>query len=303
MLKIIGSVALNHHLGYEYRPSRDIDIIGSMDHINTFIKYVCSHNSTFIRHSDFSKKDKIVYFLDNGMIVEAEIAENDNSGARFIAIDSMVSGNDIHASMEGLYALKMSHRYLKNSPAFLKTMDDIHEIRYFTNKTVIGEEWKEWFTDREKLTYNYGHPKLNVTRGEFFNDDGINYVYDHDSIHEAVALNYTPAYKKFLVDEVKVSRELFDKLPYFDQMAAVIEESMVLAIERSLVPFNFKNDPCDAYRMALSKVCTSITSGWFREFAWENYYTADQWADQPYDEWFKKALANGEIRPYVKKEK
>ena len=23
--------------------------------------------------------------------------------------------------------------------------------------------------------------------------------------------------------------------------------------------------------MALMKVCTSITSGWFREYAWENY--------------------------------
>ena len=24
--------------------------------------------------------------------------------------------------------------------------------------------------------------------------------------------------------------------------------------------------------MALEKVCTSITSGWFREYAWENYH-------------------------------
>jgi hypothetical protein len=75
---------------------------------------------------------------------------------------------------------------------------------------------------------------------------------------------------------------------------------MVLAIERSLVPHPGKKTPEQAYLMALEKVCTSITSGWFREFAWENYEIASEYtkfADYMFAE-FQEALARGEILPY-----
>ena len=54
---------------------------------------------------------------------------------------------------------------------------------------------------------------------------------------------------------------------------------MVLTIERSLVPYPGKKTPEQAYLMALEKVCTSITSGWFREFVWENYEIASEFAN------------------------
>jgi len=305
MFKIIGSHALIHHFGSKvrYKEPLDIDIIASQEMADAFVLKVCNDSETAIKIVNQKETNKVIYFLENEMIIEAEIAKDGNLAEQFLTLEESLGNTSVFASIGGLYALKMSHRYLKNSPAFLKTMEDIHILRQVHPKEV-SHYYLPWFKAREKATYDYGHPKLNVTRGEFFNDDGINYVYDHDSIHEAVALNYTPAYKKFLVDEVKVSRELFEfeNLPYFDQLAAVIEESMVLAIERSLVPFNFKPEPKKAYLMALSKVCTSITSGWFREFAWENYYPAAAAVNEfPYDEWFKDALNKNKIRPYVKK--
>jgi hypothetical protein len=45
-----------------------------------------------------------------------------------------------------------------------------------------------------------------------------------------------------------------------------------LAVERSLIhndnPHEIEHN---VWKYSLQKVCTSITSGWFREFAWENY--------------------------------
>ncbi|WP_457832940.1 DUF7275 domain-containing protein, partial [Staphylococcus aureus] len=42
--------------------------------------------------------------------------------------------------------------------------------------------------------------------------------------------------------------------------------------ERHQIPNNFNPDPTGSFMYALEKVCTSITSGWFREYAWENYH-------------------------------
>jgi hypothetical protein len=85
-----------------------------------------------------------------------------------------------------------------------------------------------------------------------------------------------PAYEYFKPDDsqVMVSKEMWNDLPLNLKLCAVIEESMVLAIERSLIPFPNSLTVDQAYEKALVKVCTSITSGWFREFAWENYYIA-----------------------------
>jgi hypothetical protein len=57
--------------------------------------------------------------------------------------------------------------------------------------------------------------------------------------------------------------------------------------------------------MALEKVCTSITSGYFREFAWETYHDSinvfnsdSKYSD--YDLKFLKALGENKIK-YFKK--
>jgi hypothetical protein len=61
-------------------------------------------------------------------------------------------------------------------------------------------------------------------------------------------------------------------MPMPVRLHAVLEESLVLAAERSQLAFpDAQIDPEWSFTMALTKVCTSITSGVFREFAWNNY--------------------------------
>lgn len=178
-------------------------------------------------------------------------------------------GKDAYATPEILLAMKMAHRFKKNTANFIKTMKHIHTLR--DCGIVMGPEHIEIFKKREQESLNYGHPKLNVNKGDFFKDDI--YTYDHDTIHEAIAVGDKPAYRSYMVDgaEVMTSKEKFFGCDRETQLLGVYEESCVLALERCLIPFPGKVHPARAFTMALEKVCTSITSGWFREFAWENY--------------------------------
>lgn len=302
MLRIHGSHALKQYIQLDREPV-DIDVIATMEHFDAFVKWVEAKYNT-CRMSVLPTSDRhMVAKFANGMIVDGEIAHEGQSGHDLLLLEEKLNPGSMFVSLYGMYALKMSHRYLKNSPHFLKTMNDIHAMRHHRSialryNTEIPTEYRDWFVKREKETYTYAHPKLNVKSKQFFSGDAVNYVYDHDSIHRAIALEDRPAYTRFLVDEVKVSRDLWNELPYLHKIHAVAEESMVLAIERSLVPFPGKKKPHRAYLMALEKVCTSITSGWFREFAWEHYQDATTFAAESFFERFQEALARGEILPY-----
>jgi hypothetical protein len=200
------------------------------------------------------------------------------------------------------YTLKRSHRFLRNSPHFEKTWKDIQDLRKVGAK--IPPELSEWFIDREKETYYYNHPSLNKSKEEFFDTKGVEYIYDHDSIHEAVAIDNEPAYKSFLVGEVKTCKKLFEQQSLDTKLNAVLEEAMVLAIERSLIHIG---DPevkeREVWRYSLMKVCTSITSGWFREFAWEHYgLCCKLYYSRVQGFWYKfqTALNDGKILPHKK---
>jgi hypothetical protein len=173
-----------------------------------------------------------------------------------------------------IFTLKKSHRFLKNSPHFLKTMRDYKYLRDVMNCSV-PECLKDWLKIRAKSTYNYPHPKLDVTKNDFFKDQ---YKYDHDSIHISMSQliingQKTPAYTLYKDDqsEVKCNKALFDALPELHKLYGVLEEAYVLAIERSQVPFPGAWSPRKSFIFALGKVASSISSGWFREFAWDNY--------------------------------
>jgi hypothetical protein len=205
--------------------------------------------------------------------------------------------------------LKVSHRYLRNSPSFEKTRSD---IRILNNSLCLPDfdcdkrnaPW--WFERRERETYDYGHPNLNVSKSDFFRSEGeLNYVYDHDSIHLSMARllspNGRPAYELYKSDsaEVMCDRAKWDDLPWSTKLRGVVEEAMVLAIERSLVPRPGVLTPKAAYEMALEKVASSITSGWFREFAWENLDAARGYlAGEPesYFDWFKSDVSSGLVK-------
>lgn len=201
-------------------------------------------------------------------------------------------------SLDLLFTIKKSHRYRKNSPHFWKNLSDYHLMKSVGCQ--VRASYNGFLKLREKETYTYSTPKLNVSKKEFFSDDGISYTYDHDSIHEAVKHLDRPAYTYFQKDGAEVA---CDKNKFFScsreiQLYSVIEESAVLAIERSLIPFPDRTTPERSWRVAFSKVCTSISSGWWREFAYENAMDCLKLYPQDYWDKFKKGLATGVVKSF-----
>ena len=198
-----------------------------------------------------------------------------------------------------LFTLKASHKYLKNSPHFWKTVADYHIMKRLG--ATIRPEYQEFFKLREKETYTYAHPKLNVSKDAFFQDDGILYIWDHDDIHKSVARGEHPAYTYYMKDGAQVAcdKNKFFSLPQEIRLNGVVEEAAVLAIERSLVPHPGVMTPEQAWKFALAKVCSSITSGWFREFGYENLPDIIKMYPAGYWEKFQEDAKSGAVKPFT----
>lgn len=212
--------------------------------------------------------------------------------------DTVESPFGLVPNLDMLFTIKSSHKFLKNSPHFWKNLSDYHLMKMIGAQ--VRPEYDTFLKLREKETYTYSHPKLNTTKGAFFSEDNVGYVYDHDSIHESVKHLDRPAYAYFQKDgaEVACDKNKFLACAREIQLYSVVEESAVLAIERSLVPFPNRMSHEKAWRLAFSKVCTSISSGWWRSFAYEN--AMDCLKLYPTDYWnkFQSGLEAGTIKPY-----
>jgi len=310
---LIGSGALNlqlHERGLNdmRRAPRDYDIVC------TYEQFEELHKEIGFVHVEPMLKGKKIHAVDKERRHwEFELAWDDSTAAELMRL---VDGDPLTIrcpiSMGGvlrvygvpsvhvLYALKMSHRYLKDSPHFAKTMKDIRLLRELG--AVIQERYIGWFKRREDETYWYKHPNLNQKKDGFFNpNEGVKYVYDHDSIHKAVAHPLPPAYTLYMQEgaEVSCDKQKFFSLPEEERLRGVIEEAYVLALERSQIPHGHKGVPPDwSFTTALRKVCSSITSGWFREYAWEHYEKAMETYDKNYVDRLKRGIETGIVKPY-----
>lgn len=312
----IGSTALRRHGISIDRPRLDQDLICTAETFIKWVKQCCADGGQRIikvepmRNGD-KMYAKVVNSEEKVFVYEAELAWPDSLSEQLIDLlrtDATTQVDDydgievLTPSLDVLYMLKMSHRYLKNSPHFMKTMNDIHMLR--ARGCEIPKAYMKWYKARIKATYYYAHPKLNVQKKDFFADDNIDYKYDHDSIHEAVKHLECPAYDKFKPAEAEVltSKAMFFDMPLTWQLLATLEESYVLSLERAIIPFDLKTPEqrLNAFKTALMKVCTSITSGWFREFSWEHYHTVMAMYDQEYVERFYRAVDAGKVKLFEK---
>lgn len=302
---VIGSKALEAFNIPIPRKPGDLDVICTLDEYNQEVRTLKNVGALAFAKPLSGKKFHIR--TKEGWNVEAEIAWEGSTGAKLIEI---VLENGLHlpyeeqdgcyfASPEVVLTLKMSHRYLKNNPHFLKTMNDIRLLRGLGYS--VPECLKDWLVEREKETYDYSHPSLMKRKQDFF-DASVNYVWQHDDLHTALKFFELPAYTYFSGGEVWSDMSKFFELPEEVRLHAVLEEALVLACERSQLAFPDKNiDRKKSFDVALEKVCTSITSGKFREYAYENYYKVQELYEQKgkdYVERAKEAIEHGRVRPF-----
>lgn len=170
------------------------------------------------------------------------------------------------ASLETLAEIKRSH--LHRTLGFGKHITHYHR---HLRKHLVGDDWKI----RQALTIkDYPEPGPNLKQSvEKFFDDAVTKKYDHDYLHTLFAVDGVPMYSKMQRDGSTVwcEKDLWDTFTHDEKLRTVMEETSVIATERFLVPSNWECFLPRAYNKSLEKVCTTLCSGWFRDFAIEHF--------------------------------
>lgn len=304
---------------YFYRKSEDTDVIGTKAEFFNVVK-ACNNirdiaikeDSAYVKFISAGELSIIDWqFTDTGSPMSLNNAklhdwmQKNHFSASFSETTNQVVflANDL-LRIRLYNALKSTHKYSFHK--FEQNRKDIIWLNDIFNRfdipVEIDEELSQIIAERTSITYKKT-PRLQNMKKENFFTSNVNYTYDHDTIHAAVKLLDRPAYTYYMQDaaEVNCDKTKFYEQPEIVRLYGVLEESYVLALERSVIPF--KSDPDKAFKMALQKVCTSITGGWFREYAWQNYDKVLELYHKSYVDKFNAALSKGEILPFKSKMK
>jgi hypothetical protein len=177
---------------------------------------------------------------------------------------------------------------------FHKHIRDYHALR--NRDEPWDSDWVKRRAEQVKTLKAAIDKKISLKKNSssFFGQSAskIKPLFVHDELHRVIAEPKAPAYSLFQTQEVYCDRNMFDALPLEERIRAVVEESQVLAVERILAPFYLQGNwfnlheryanPQFAFEWGLMRVCTTITSGWFRTFAIEHWPQAMAMNDNTY---------------------
>lgn len=300
---LIGSRALlfHSHAAKMHREPKDFDFIATEAEAHDWLKKFGIVPDEYVKNSD-GQVIKIIARNTGTTPVEFELVEARLSSKMLhdiVEADSETSHTDFGMipNMSALYSLKETHRYMK-SPYFWKTAQDVFNMRKLGCK--IEKKYNEFVKLREEETYkSVKYPKLDVSKKEFFDiKHGVSMVYEHDHLHEAVKHLDMPAYKFFMKDDSEVlsDKEKFFKCSRDIQLYSTLEECYVLSLERSQIPFPKVKTPFQSFKMALEKVCSTITSGWFRKHSWESIPFVLSMYNENYIQKFENAVNTSSLK-------
>jgi hypothetical protein len=139
-------------------------------------------------------------------------------------------------------------------------------------QTVTSDDYLQRRTTATMQMFQQGHPKLNQTVEKFF-DDAVTKKYSHDWLHELYAHHDKPLYTRLQTNPELAwcEKDKWDSFSFDDKIKCVQEEAYVIATERFLVPSGWDYPERLAYFNAVKKICTTLCSGWFRDFAIDNH--------------------------------
>lgn len=184
--------------------------------------------------------------------------------------DWIPEGTNRVASIDEMYTIKLSHSHweLPNG-SWSKHIYDLIQLQNAGAQLDFGLYkilYKVWENMHGKKVMN-----LDQDKSEFF-DDAVRRTYDHDSLHESVAFGDRPIYEEILKDgaSVDIDASKLWGLPHSRVVQLFIEEICVTALERKVIPSDYRCSPGWAYQWALRRTITSLTKGKSSRFILQN---------------------------------
>lgn len=274
---LVGSKALKHWLP-QSRNGMDFDLIATRAEFDNLLEI----NKDKILHHRVNH-DGIKHGLRiSGKPVEVELAEPGKSNEMLMKLSTgpMTSlfGCDVQvADPAVLIAVKKSHMNLPIN--WWKHITDYHRLKAL-HPVMTDLHEKAWKLRRVESETRWGRmPKVNlmVSNEEFFGKSQkvVNRVFVHDDLHLSTCFYDRPMYERLKKDQSLAwcDGKLFDALSHGDKIKCVQEEAFSIALERKVIPamnegLQFSADL--AFRHAIERIGTTLTTGWFREFTQEN---------------------------------
>lgn len=313
---VIGSKALLVHLPLtdevvERRMKSDFDVIMTPEEFVQWSKDKSSYIQSLVPTKENKYKAVIVL---NGVrkVYEIELGF-DGTSAKYLldrveeVTDYVILGflgEHMH-TLSLPYQMMTKKSHLIYPVHFEKSINDYHLIKSYLSNFEPDETMNEYYALRSqeaKDRYKQRTPKLNVTTEDFFSSKlNVPHYFIHDDIHEVMAHHDEPVYKKMQPDPSMAwcAKDMFFALPYEMQVQAVQEEAYVISLERYIIPQYGDNhqDHFEMYKNALKRICTTLCSGWFREFAIENYPEAIKRFNPNFVDIVRDAVQSGRIQP------
>lgn len=302
---IVGSVSLKYHFPNLERKVQDIDVIGNqndIDYLSNGLRpkevRTTPHITTLI-----GIQNKIgIWTTDN-----VEILNSDNSQSLKMYVDYETQdgklGNGLrYASKEVIFSLKKSHihfpiKFDKHIKDYCLLYDELNGIDKLENITKLN------FKETESRVGKLRTPSLNKSSKEFFgqSEGYVKSFFVHDDIHRVMSHYDVPLYEKMQKDNIlaKCEKDMWEKFTFEEKCKCVLEEAYVIALERKILPMLFGKglyfSSKEALEWSLMRICTTLCSGWFRQFATDNFFRIKEYIDNSYVEKFLAAYQNGRI--------
>ncbi|MGO2860624.1 MAG: DUF7275 domain-containing protein [Brevibacterium sp.] len=175
------------------------------------------------------------------------------------------------ATPSELYTMKISHSFWEiNGPeSWNKHAADIVFLE--RKGAVLIRELHDILRPIWKERYKRNPTNLEQNASMFF-ADAVDRKYDHDSLHASVAYFDSPLFERILRDgsDVAVDNAKFWAMDFETQIKLVREEIYATALERIVIPRDYKVSPRWAYHWAVRRTATSLFKGEWALFLMKN---------------------------------
>lgn len=180
----------------------------------------------------------------------------------------------------GLYLIKRSHANI--SINFEKTLADL---------VIMQRQWPEvkeidlsencFYLHRrkeaeERNVNRQSRINFNKSNEEFFMGGKELRIYEHDSLHRAIAFYDAPLFERCKKDptSAKIDMSMFFAMSHDDQIKMAMEEAMVISLERYIIPVKrfdlTQTEKNNFYRKGLIKLAKDLCKGKFQDFIIDN---------------------------------
>jgi hypothetical protein len=248
---LIGSRALNYwHPEFKIKETTDWDIIS---------------------HEEYEVSDKLYEWHPTETLNNQAILNFGGSGEFVNYHGHMVEV----ARPEFLALIKRSHLWRdlsfdKHITMYTRWLKRYHD--QYKNRWLYDHLLKERIEYTEK-EFPQHKISLKKTKDEFF-DDYVIKKYDHDYLHELFAHQDRPLYERMQdksIDSVFCHKQKWEEFSHEEKLMCIKEEAYVIATERFMVPKDWVYNERLAFYKAMCKICTTLTSGFFRDYAIDNF--------------------------------